>query len=334
MKKTKKVLMIAEHINNNLSPVSKDLIACANSIGNHMPISLNTILIGKKLENLAKYLSQQGTQVTLIESDDLKSESTVSLLDIAGKILEPYIRAENPDIIIAGHSSFGLSFLPQLAIHLDASCITGVKKITKSDDKLVYTRFIYNGKFDTHICSQKKITAITVLPGTFSSKITDKTEAGVIRHLKAKPVKKGPVMIENISKPANTDSSLDDANVIVAAGQGIGQAENLEKIRSFSEIFRRSTIAGSRPLIDMGWLPYKYQVGITGKTVAPDLYLACGISGSSQHVAGMANSEYIVAINTDPNAAIFNISDLCIVDDLLSFIDKVLEITGLCCQKI
>ncbi|KPA14994.1 electron transfer flavoprotein subunit alpha [Candidatus Magnetomorum sp. HK-1] len=323
MTSPKKIMIIAEHMKNELSPVSKELIACAKAIGKHILISLNTILIGENIDKAAKTLSQNGTQVTTIESEDLKSEPKISLLEIVGKILEPYIRNECPDIIIAGHTSFGLSFLPQLAIHLDASCITGVSKITKCEEKLIYTRLICNGKFETQVKPEKKITAITVLPGAFSSQTTAKTKLEKQIHIKANNVIKGPVILDRITQPAVSDSSFDNADVIVAAGQGIGQADNLDTIRSFSEIFQCSTIAGSRPLIDMGWLPYHYQVGITGKTVAPKMYIACGISGSSQHVAGMSGSEYIVAINSDPNAAIFNISDLCIVEDLLFFIHKV-----------
>ena len=113
---------------------------------------------------------------------------------------------------------------------------------------------------------------------------------------------------------------LEDADVIVSAGRGIGKRENLELIRETASIFLNPAIGASRPVCDNRWLPFNQQVGITGKTVMPKLYIACGISGSQQHIAGMKNSQCIVAINKDPNAAIFSVADYCVVEDILSFL--------------
>ena len=121
-------------------------------------------------------------------------------------------------------------------------------------------------------------------------------------------------------------STLGQTRIIVAAGRGIESQENLEKIQRLAACFSDASVAGSRPLIDMGWMPYANQVGITGAVVAPDLYLAMGISGSSQHIAGMAQSKFIVAVNKDPNAAIFNVSDICIVENTLEFIEKLISL--------
>jgi electron transfer flavoprotein alpha subunit len=122
-------------------------------------------------------------------------------------------------------------------------------------------------------------------------------------------------------KQANTDTAgIGDANVIVAAGNGIGEKENLDFIHQLAALFAKSAVAGSRIVCDMGWLGYQCQVGVTGTTVSPQLYIACGISGAVQHVMGMQGSEFIVAINKDPSAAIFQVADICIVEDLTAFI--------------
>jgi len=121
-------------------------------------------------------------------------------------------------------------------------------------------------------------------------------------------------------------TGITEAGVIVSAGQGLGDKENLDLIYQLAALFAKSAVAGSRIVCDLGWLEYRCQVGVTGATVSPQLYIACGISGAVQHVMGMRNSEYIVAINKDPAAAIFQVADICIVEDLTTFIPALIEV--------
>ena len=128
-------------------------------------------------------------------------------------------------------------------------------------------------------------------------------------------------------RQSDTDiAGIDEANVIVAAGSGIGEEENLDIIHRLAALFPKSAVAGSRIVCDMGWLGYQRQVGVTGTTVSPQLYIACGISGAVQHVMGMQSSEFIVAINKDPSAAIFQTADVCIVEDLTVFIPEFIRV--------
>jgi len=325
MKTIKKILIIADHMEKNFSNFTEEMINCAFVINKIIPVSIYSLLIGKNLSEQVELISQKGIHVTSIELTNHNIEANIC--DIAWKLINPFAQKLKPDIIITGHNSFGTALLPQLAINMNASCITGVKKITENNGKLIYTRFLYNGKFESNVCSERNTTAISILPGvfTFKDKDSNNKKTGEIDHINKIDKINVPIVLKKISKPIVSDSSFDNADVIVAMGQGIGEYKNIDKIKEFSKIFQLSTIAGSRPMIDKGWLPYKYQVGITGKTVAPIIYIACGISGSSQHIAGMGSSEYIIAVNSDPNAAIFNISDLCIVDDLISFINTVIE---------
>jgi len=121
-------------------------------------------------------------------------------------------------------------------------------------------------------------------------------------------------------------TGITEAGVIVSAGQGLGDKKNLDLIYQLAALFAKSAVAGSRIVCDLGWLEYRCQVGVTGATVSPQLYIACGISGAVQHVMGMRNSEYIVAINKDPAAAIFQVADICIVEDLTTFIPALIEV--------
>ena len=130
---------------------------------------------------------------------------------------------------------------------------------------------------------------------------------------------------------SDTDSAgISQAEVIVAAGQGFGDSDNLELAHRLASLFPKSAVAGSRIVCDLGWLAYGCQVGVTGATVSPRLYIACGISGAIQHVSGMRGSEFIVAINKDPAAAIFQVADVCIVADVTTFIPTLIET----CRKL
>ncbi len=288
--RTRKILIISEH-----AEIPYELLSAANEIGQLTPVTIKAFFIGERLASLSA--------------------------------LKSVIIAYQPHIIIAAHTSAGIDFLPGLAASIGAACITGVKKISEESGEIRYTRSIYNGKFDAVMKSEKKITAITILPGAF--KRSQNTELLLnpenLIHIE-KTDHDDRIILKNVIRTAPSDFSFDDALMIVAAGRGIGKKEYLDKIRKFADMFQRSAVAGSRPLIDSGWLAYKHQVGITGKTVAPKIYIACGISGSTQHTAGMSGSEYIIAINTDPDAAIFNISDICIIEDIILFIDAVMEL--------
>jgi electron transfer flavoprotein alpha subunit len=130
--------------------------------------------------------------------------------------------------------------------------------------------------------------------------------------------------IERRTAPA-ADLGFDDAEVIVTAGRGVGNAENLAVVRAFAEIFRKAAVAGSRPVCDDGWLPLSRQVGVTGATVAPKVYVACGVSGAQQHLAGMRGSGFVVAVNRDADAPMMRHADACIVEDLTDFLPRVVR---------
>jgi electron transfer flavoprotein alpha subunit len=319
---SKKMMIIAEMMQSRSNANILELFACIESIRKQIPISTQAVLLSQNNTNLPDYLTHYNIDITHIELPDHAHTADPEYII---KILMPRVKTFSPDLILSNHSSFGLSIVPLLGFGYGASCITGVKEISISDGNLIYSRLIWNGKYETQVSAEKKTTAITVLTGFFTDNIHYNTKGKLI-HLKPTERLEGSIELKDIKKPDKSDCTLDHADVIVAAGRGIGDIENLDRMKKFSKIFQRSSIGGSRPLIDLGWLPYPLQVGVTGKTVRPKIYIACGISGSSQHIAGMSGAEYIIAINIDPQAAIFNVADLCIVEDMFTFIDAVLKI--------
>jgi electron transfer flavoprotein alpha subunit len=161
-------------------------------------------------------------------------------------------------------------------------------------------------------------------PGIFKPDQQSDQKSGrvVIRKVAAKAHQWRSMGVKQV---AMTAKGIAEAEVVVAAGQGIGDKDNLDLINQLAAIFAKPAIAGSRIVCDLGWLEYGCQVGVTGATVSPQLYLACGISGAIQHISGMRGSDFIVAINQDPAAAIFQVADVCVVEDLKSFIPVLIE---------
>ena len=237
----------------------------------------------------------------------------------------------NPGIIIIPHTSAGYDYAPRLAAMLNCPCITSVTSIEKEPSKILFTRAGFNARFDIFYEAGAFPAVITVMPGAFSSGGTA-ASPGAVEHA-CSSVRLEKTSGITITKTREKNPGLDNADVVISAGRGIGREENLDIIRSMAGLFQKSSIAGSRVLCDNGWIEHKYQVGLTGTKVSPLLYVACGISGSPQHIAGMKDSATVVSVNHDADAAIFHHSDICIVEELEKFIPAFVETAGRHAQK-
>ncbi|MGM0418427.1 MAG: electron transfer flavoprotein subunit alpha/FixB family protein [Thermodesulfobacteriota bacterium] len=206
------------------------------------------------------------------------------------------------------------------AVEFNCSIITGVNKINREN---LFTRQIFNSKLESEVSPLKEKTVITVSGSSFKSDQSVSDVKGKTEEIQITLKNTGIQILETSS--ASQPSSLDNADIILSAGRGFTQKEETEKLFKISELIPSSAVGCSRPLVDMGMLEYKRQVGITGKTVYPKIYAAFGISGSSQHIYGMRDSEFVISVNSDPKASIFNHSDVCIVEDVHNFLEHLGE---------
>jgi len=319
-----KILVVAEHLSGKVSPVTYELMAFADELSEEFPDGVSATVIGEEIDGLAEEISGE-TGVDVFEV--LTPGAGPYNADTWKTVLRELVESIKPSYICAAHTARGLDFAPGLAAGLGAACITGVTGVSGSGGSANFSRPVYNGKINRTIVPESEVTVLTVQPGVFRYRPGREPGRGKVIRTE-RPA--GPVRLVNSGlKERNADTStLKEARVVVAAGRGVGKSENLETILKFAEIFTNSAMAVSRPLVDSGWAEYARQVGLTGATVKPDLYVACGISGASQHLAGMRESKFVVAVNSDPNAAIFNHADVCVVEDLLPFIRKVIDLSG------
>jgi electron transfer flavoprotein alpha subunit len=251
--------------------------------------------------------------------------------DDAVPALASFLRVLDPALIILVHDSHGADLAPALAVRLGAACITAVEEFSFRDGRRTFLRPVCRGRMRMEILPETACTVLTVLPGAVSPGFPEDDRAGgrntrtvSVRIRDAEPGR-GRVALRGEVCGEEGGVELAEADVIVSAGRGIGREENLDLIRRLAGLFRNAAVGASRPVCDQGWLGYRHQVGLTGQTVAPDLYVACGISGTSQHLAGMKGSRCIVAVNRDPAAPIFRAAHYGVVEDLTVFLPRLIE---------
>ena len=260
---------------------------------------------------------------SLPENENCEPESYLILLIT-------HLKELNPDLIIMPEHPALSGIAPALAVKLGMQCITAVQGKPGSGGTLKLMRGVLGGKAVMERAADFPA-VITVVPGAFEKhSITPSSNVSITQlTVKSIPGVRPSGRMKNLGiielEPQSSGLPITEAEILISAGRGIKKEENLELMRKLAGLFNRSAVAGSRAVIDSGWLPYSAQVGLTGKTVTPRLYIACGISGSPQHIAGMRNSHLIIAINNDPNAAIFNYSHYCIVEDLFEFIPALID---------
>ncbi|NOX33343.1 MAG: electron transfer flavoprotein subunit alpha/FixB family protein [Deltaproteobacteria bacterium] len=330
----KQILVIAEVFNGRVKPVTRELAAAALDIKikqNLQQISSDIHIIVPSDDPAAeakKIAEQTGMDVTGLKIPGLKAYASEVYL----YCLDRVIRTMNPSHVLAAHTSQGRDFAPGLALGLNAASISGVNCIQSHGDDLVYSRSVFDNTQNMVIRpTPDKPVVLTLLPGVFKPAPEKPEKSGRvdIQEIVFTPGSRGKGRIRHrriLKKPCE-NQALKGAKTIVAAGRGMKKKENLEFIFKFAECFSSSAVGASRPLVDMGWIGYEHQVGVTGAVVAPELYIACGISGSSQHLAGMKDAKLVVSINKNPAAPLFSHSDLCITEDILEFIPAFLKKT-------
>jgi electron transfer flavoprotein alpha subunit len=266
----------------------------------------------------------QTDKVYLVDSPDLADNQEDYLTH---KLVE-LIREHKPEVVLAGATALGRSFFPRVAAVLNTGLTADCTGLDIDEDKrlLLQTRPTFGGNImATIICPNKRPQMSTVRPRVFKKNPPDSTRKGQIIkvNFRKESVTSRYKLLDFIDDVTET-VKLEDADIIVSGGRGLGKPENFKLLAELAEIMG-AALGSSRAAVDEGWIPYSHQVGQTGKTVCPRLYIACGISGAIQHLAGMQTSDCIVAINDDPNAPIFQVAHYGIVGDLFQVVPMMIK---------
>jgi len=318
------IFVLAEHRLGELRDVTFEMLAKGRELSQKVNARLTAVLLGYKVDDFGKRLSENADEVLIIEDERLENFNSEAYQEALSNL----ISERKPLLTFIGHTSYGVELAPSLATELNIPLATDCIDVNFEGEKLVVIRQVYGGKVNVKASLRKAESyLVTVRPGAFETREAKlngkivKLPSPLSREIENKR------FIEFVKPPVG-GVDITAAEVIVAVGRGIKDAANLPLVQKLADSLG-GVVACSRPIIDKGWLPKDRQVGTSGKTVKPKLYIAVGISGQFQHVAGIKSSDLIVAINKDPKAPIFRVADYGIVEDLFKVVPtltkKILE---------
>ncbi|WP_404453758.1 electron transfer flavoprotein subunit alpha/FixB family protein [Oceanobacillus kapialis] len=314
-----KCLVIGEAREGTLRNVTYEAIAAAKKLQPEGEI-VGLICSDSEQESQAKEMIYYGAdRVVTIKHDNLKAYTSEGY----GQAVLAVIQEEEPSAVVMGHTAVGKDLTPKLASKLTSGMVSDVVDIEIDGDKPVFIRPIYSGKaFEKKIITNG-LTLVTIRPNNIATLERDESRSGEVSN-KDIDITDIRTVIKDVIRKASEGVDLSEANVIVAGGRGVKSEEGFKPLYELAEVLG-GAVGASRGACDAEYCDYSLQIGQTGKVVTPDLYIAVGISGAIQHLAGMSNSKVIVAINKDPEANIFNIADYGIVGDLFEILPLLIE---------
>ncbi|NFL81461.1 electron transfer flavoprotein subunit alpha/FixB family protein [Clostridium sporogenes] len=323
----KGIWVFAEQREGKLQKVVLELIGKGKELSKKLGVELTAVLLGNNVDDIAQQLIQYGADKVLYANDPLLKNYTT---DGYTKVIYDLIQKRKPEILLVGATYIGRDLAPRISSRLGTGLTADCTGLDIDEDtrNLLMTRPAFGGNLmATIVCESNRPQMSTVRPGVFEKLEKDNSRKGNIEKikfdLKESDIK---VKIKEVIKLAKKIEDISEAKILVSGGRGLGGPEGFKELRELADLIG-GAISGSRAAVDSGWIDKAYQVGQTGKTVRPNLYIACGISGAIQHLAGMQDSDYIVAINKDESAPIMKVADLSIVGDykkvLLYMIDEI-----------
>ncbi|MFB6282103.1 MAG: electron transfer flavoprotein subunit alpha/FixB family protein [Haloferacaceae archaeon] len=312
------VLAVAEHRRGSLRDVSFELITAGRRLADGTGGELHLAVVGGDADAFADRLAREG-----VDRIHVVDEGEEFNHDVYAAATEALFEAVEPAVLLAPHSVNGMDYAPAVATSLDLPLVPDAVAVAADGDGIEAVRETYGSKVETTVAVDATPVAVTIRPGEWTP--TEATgDPSVEPFALGFDESSAGSRVTGFEEVGGGDVDITEADVLVSVGRGIGEEENLDLVRDLADALD-ATLSASRPIVDNGWLPKGRQVGQSGKVVTPDVYIAIGISGAVQHVAGMKGSDTIVAINTDPNAPIFDIADYGIVDDLFDVVPALIE---------
>ncbi len=306
------ILVVAETQKGAIREASYELVAVARGLAEAGGHEVNGLVIGSGVGELASEFASKGAGKTHVVDDAAAANYNV---EIWSKAIKAAAAATGAELILISNTPTGWDVAPRVAAGLDAAFVSDIFKAENGEGGFKFVRRIFNGKLGAEI-SSKGQTVATVQPGAVSA-FEGSSEGGT--EALSSDTSAGVKFVE-IKIAESTGVDLTKADVIVSGGRGVGAPEKFPEVIQPLADALGGAMGASRPVVDAGWLDHPYQVGSSGQVVAPKLYIAAGISGAIQHLVGMKASNFIVAINKDPDAPIFEVADVGIVADLFDIV--------------
>jgi electron transfer flavoprotein alpha subunit len=315
---SKRILVYIEQRDNKIKKSSLEAITTASKLADANGFEKEIVVLGNEIENLKEAAKFGISRITFFKNKDLETYSPSAYSEILSK----FVNENSFDVIFFSNTSLGKDLAPRISVHTNSGIVVDCTNLVFANNEFIATRPVFAGKafIEVKLNSERKI--FTLRPNVFKAvPIHNSMEAQIV--------------INEVSNPnfktrtvgfKKSEGKLDvaEADIIVSGGRGMKGPENFNLVEALAESLN-AAVGASRAVVDAGWRPHSEQVGQTGKTVSPSLYIACGISGAIQHMAGMSSAKYIVAINKDKEAPIFSIADYGIAGDLFEVLPVLTE---------
>ncbi len=315
------ILVFIEHKSGTLNKTSLEAIAAGQKLGSETGAGVTAVVLGSGVPSLAQDMTGYDlAKVVYVDHPQLADYTP----DAYASAMEQVLRAADPQYVVLSHTYLVRDFAPKLAARFGKGLISDCIRMNIEGSKVAFTRRIFLGKLDADVVSDSEAPLfVTFQSGAFRP---DQAVKGTGAPIEEMPVDVGEARMKPEAPFQEVKQAVDlsKADVIVAVGRGIKNKDNIALAQKLAEVLG-GDLAASRPICDAEWLPIDRQIGSSGQTVAPKLYIALGISGAIQHLVGMKNSQTIVAINKDPEAPIFDIADYGIVGDLFEAVPVLTE---------
>lgn len=307
------ILVIGEHQEGKIKKVTQELVTKASELAAKLSSEVDVVIVGHGIQTPGELGAFGAKKVYVVDTPKLEKYNTEGVC----KVVTELIGEVKPSVILGTASTLGKDFFPRLAARLGAGLASDCTDLNIQDGRLLATRPIYAGKAFVDVKYESEIQMATARPNSFIAKKTSEATAEAV----AKEVDPGAMraVMKEIIKGKTDKVDLTEASIIVSGGRAMKNAENFKILNELADVIG-ATVGASRAAVDSGYAPHDMQVGQTGKVVNPNLYIACGISGAIQHLAGMRTSKVIVAINKDTEAPIFTKADYGIVGDLFQIV--------------
>ncbi len=308
------IWVLAEHAGSRPRKIAYELLGKARALADSLDGQVIALAVGSGIAEAAADLAAHGADVVWVADDPLLERYTT---DAYVTVLEPILTEEQPFLLLIGSTAAGRDLAPRLAVRLQAGVVTDCAEVEVTDGRVEVTRPVMTRKAIARVAFRGEGPRIAVvLPNVFAPAQADASRVAEVHPV---PFTLDPATVRtrvlDVQSIQRETVPLTEADIIVSGGRGLRGPENFALLDELARALG-AAVGSSRPPVDSGWVPHDYEIGQTGKTVNPQLYIACGISGAPQHLAGMSSARYIVAINKDPQAPIFSIASYGVVGDL------------------
>jgi electron transfer flavoprotein alpha subunit len=311
------ILALVEHIDGKVDSITFQLLAAGRLLADQLNVNLVALATGQQLGGISAALQGFGMDKIVLVDDPAMGSAAG---EVQAQVIARVVRQLNARIVLVGYSLVGMELTPAIATFLEVNALTNCVSIDMRDGAVTVTRPVFDSTQHAHVALDENESAVIALQKGCCAPIEPSSRSAVVESMSVEvqniPARSKLLAVSD--EPAG-DVDITKADIVVSVGRGIGTEEKIPLIAELANALG-GVLACSRPVVDVGWLPRERQVGASGRTVTPKVYIACGISGAIQHLTGMRDAHRIIAINKDPNAPIFGVAHIGVVGDLFEIV--------------